>query len=272
MEITLPSVSVQSLMPSLWRDGAPLLLDLRRQLDFDSSPSLIPGSLRRGPDVVAEEFRRYAAARVIVYCAHGRSVSQSACRALLEAGFDAAYLEGGFAAWIAAALPTTSYRSPLGQSATRWVTRARPKIDRIACPWLIRRFIDPMAEFFYVPTETVLEEARRLDATPYDIPGVAFSHVGERCSFDAFLARFALAAPGLNRLACIVRGADTARLDLASEAAGLLAISLGLSANYPDDQAMLEQGMTVYDSLYAWCRSDQSEGHDWKPGSMAVRA
>ena len=147
----------------------------------------------------------------------------------------------------------------------KWVTRERPKIDRIACPWLIARFIDPQGEFLYVPAGDVLRVAEASGAIPYDVPGVEMSHVGDLCSFDAFIARYELADPALAQLAVIVRGADTARLDLAPQAAGLLAISLGLSHNYADDQAMLDQGMILYDALYAWCRSCQGETHDWRP-------
>ena len=147
----------------------------------------------------------------------------------------------------------------------KWVTRERPKIDRIACPWLIARFIDPEAEFLYVPAGDVLKVAQESGAIPYDVPGVEMSHVGALCSFDAFLAKYGLTEPALGQLATIVRGADTARLDLAPQAAGLLAISLGLSHNYVDDHAMLAQGMVVYDALYAWCRSCQGETHDWRP-------
>ena len=147
----------------------------------------------------------------------------------------------------------------------KWVTRERPKIDRIACPWLIARFIDPQAEFLYVPAGDVLRVAEASGAIPYDVPGVEMSHVGDLCSFDAFIAKYELADPALAQLAVIVRGADTARLDLAPQAAGLLAISLGLSHNYADDQAMLAQGMILYDALYAWCRSCQGETHDWRP-------
>jgi hypothetical protein len=143
---------------------------------------------------------------------------------------------------------------------SKWVTRARPKIDRIACPWLIRRFVDPSAEFLYVPTERVFDVAKETGAVAYDIPGAEpFSHHGEKCSFDAFVERFELHDAGLQKLAVIVRGADTARLDLAPQCAGLLAISQGLSANFADDHAMLEQGMHVYDALYAWCRA-QTDG------------
>jgi hypothetical protein len=139
----------------------------------------------------------------------------------------------------------------------KWVTRERPKIDRIACPWLIARFIDPAPQFLYVPADQVLAVAAAQGATPYDVPGVEMSHVGERCSFDAFLARHALDEPALQQLAAIVRGADTSRLDLTPESAGLYAISLGLSHCYSDDHEMLARGMVMYDALYAWCQACQ---------------
>lgn len=145
----------------------------------------------------------------------------------------------------------------------KWVTRERPKIDRIACPWLIVRFIDPEAELLYAPAEQVLTVAATTGATPYDIPGVAYSHVGELCSFDAFLSQHNLTDPALQQLAVIVRGADTARLDIAPQAAGLLALSLGLSHNFPNDHEMLAQGMVIYDALYAWCKHTQQETHRW---------
>ena len=148
----------------------------------------------------------------------------------------------------------------------KWVTRERPVIDRIACPWLIRRFIDPSAEFIYAPTDRVFAIAAESGATPYDIPGAEpFSHEGEFCSFDAFLKHYCIKDPALDRLALIVRGADTARTDLAPQAAGLHAISLGLGANITDDQTMLEQGMIIYDALYTWCRDLQGIVHNWKP-------
>jgi hypothetical protein len=147
----------------------------------------------------------------------------------------------------------------------KWVTRERPKIDRIACPWLIARFIDKAPEFLYVPAPDVLATAERTVAVPYDIPGVEMSHVGERCSFDAFLAKYELNDPALLQLARIVRGADTSRLDLTPQSAGLYALSLGLSRTFADDHEMLEHGMVMYDALYAWCRSCQSETHKWPP-------
>lgn len=147
----------------------------------------------------------------------------------------------------------------------KWVTRARPKIDRIACPWLILRFIDPGAEFLYVPADQVLAVAQQTGAVPYDIPGVAMSHVGELCSFDAFLSHHGLVDPALQQLALIVRGADTARLDLAPQSAGLHALSLGLSHCFADDHEMLRHGLVVYDALYAWCQACQQETHNWPP-------
>ncbi len=147
----------------------------------------------------------------------------------------------------------------------KWITRERPKIDRIACPWLVSRFIDAEAQFLFVPADEVLARAGRDDATPYDIPGVELTHVGERCSFDAFLAKYALADPALHQLAAIVRGADTGHLDATPQSAGLYAISLGLSRLHPDDARMLAIGMTLYDALYAWCRDGQGEEHGWPP-------
>jgi hypothetical protein len=149
----------------------------------------------------------------------------------------------------------------------KWVTRERPKIDRIACPWLIARFIDEQPEFLYVPSDRVRAVAEETGATPYDVPDVELSHVGDLCSFDAFLSKYGLDDPALHQLATIVRGADTSRLDLTPQSAGLFAISLGLSANFADDHEMLGHGMVMYDALYAWCRDRQGETHNWPPAS-----
>jgi hypothetical protein len=151
----------------------------------------------------------------------------------------------------------------------KWVTRERPKIDRIACPWLIARFIDKQAEFLYVPADQVRAVAEQAGAIPYDIPGVEMTHVGELCSFDTFLNKYQLNDPALRQLAVIVRGADTARMDLAPQCAGLMALSLGLSHNFTDDHEMLRHGMVMYDALYAWCQSCQSEQHGWPPAPRA---
>ena len=152
----------------------------------------------------------------------------------------------------------------------KWVTRERPKIDRIACPWLIARFIDREPEFLFVPPGEVLSVARDGAAIPYDVPNVELSHDGELCSFDAFLRKYGLADPALAELAVIVRGADTARPELAPQAAGLLAVSLGLSHLYRDDHEMLKHGMVIYDALYAWCRHARGETHTWDPAALGA--
>ena len=149
----------------------------------------------------------------------------------------------------------------------KWVTRERPKIDRIACPWLIVRFIDENPEFLFVPTARVFATAAETGAIPYDIPGVELSHVGEKCSFDAFLEKYRLDDPALAALAPIIRGADTSRHNLTPQSAGLYAISLGLSAVFADDHEMLQHGLVMYDALYAWCRSLRNETHAWPPAA-----
>ncbi len=154
----------------------------------------------------------------------------------------------------------------------KWITRERPKIDRIACPWLIQRFIDPDAEFLFVAADRVLAEAARHDATLFDIPGVELSHDGPRCSFDAFLKRYRLTEPALQQLADIIRAADTDQLDRSPQAAGLLAISLGLNANIRNDHDLLAAGLVIYDALYSWCQSGQQERHSWQPEMQAASA
>ena len=152
----------------------------------------------------------------------------------------------------------------------KWVTRERPKIDRIACPWLIARFIDKEPEFLYVPSSEVIDTAKRTGAIPYDVPGVEMTHDGELCSFDAFVRKYELTQPALGQLATIVRGADTSRLELTPQSAGLYALSLGLSKVFPDDQEMLKHGMVMYDALYAWCKSCQDETRNWPPAASSL--
>ena len=242
--------------------GAPFLIDLRAGAD-----AAIPGSFfADGDDPAAWRHRPTTAA--VVVDADGGTAASAMAAILRSDGVAAEVLEGGFAAWTAATLPTMSlaHLPPRhDDGATWWVTRARPKVDRIACPWLIRRFVDPAARFLFVPPVEVLAVAARHRAEPFDIAAgdVFWSHRGERCTFDVMVDAFGLAthAP-LARLAAIVRGADTDRLDLAPEAAGLLAISLGLSRLHGDDHAQLEAGMAVYDALYRWCRDAQGERHD----------
>jgi rhodanese-related sulfurtransferase len=241
------SIEAASLRQSLRSSAPPLVIDVRRNERFRESPYLITAALRRDPAQVAEWAKALPrAASVVVYCVHGHEVSQNVAKAL-----GARYLEGGIEHWRDEGGETTAKAAG---AATRWVTRERPKIDRIACPWLVRRFVDPEAEFLYVPEGQVPGTAREKTATPYDVAGVEFTHHGERCSFDAFLDKFHLQDPALDRLATIVRAADTSRLELAPQAPGLLAISQGLSRLFENDLEMLEHGMVIYDALYAWCR------------------
>jgi rhodanese-related sulfurtransferase len=259
------SISPSDLHAAVAAGRAGLIIDVRREAAFRAAPAMLAGALRRDPEAVVRWAPELpAASEVTVYCVHGHEVSQNAAAALGKLGIRARYLEGGFAGWADAGFPLRA--KPAG-AATRWVTRERPKIDRIACPWLIRRFVDPGAEFLYVPAKAVLAAARAQDAIPYDVPDVEFSHAEDRCSFDAFLEAYRLEDPALAQLAVIVRGADTARLDLAPQAAGLVAISLGLSRRFADDHEMLKHGMVVYDALHLWCKQGQDEVHTWNPAA-----
>jgi rhodanese-related sulfurtransferase len=241
---------------------APVLIDVRTDLNSDPDRRLIVSA--RPMPVTPEQWTidLESGQRLVVYDSQGDETSESVAEALSSFGKDAHYLDGGFAAWVAEGLPT---RRQLSADLHKWITRERPKIDRIACPWLIQRFIDPDAEFIYVPADRVLEEAKALSAIPYDIPDVEFTHEGGRCSFDTFLRLYGIADPPLEHLSLIVRGADTSRPDLTPQCGGLFAISLGLSANFPDDHEMLDHGMVIYDALYTWCRSLQAETHGWPP-------
>jgi rhodanese-related sulfurtransferase len=241
--------------------STPMIIDVRRPEVFAKADGLIVSAFHCPPDEV-EHWRKDlpGGRQVVVYCVHGHQVSQGAATALRAAGIDAVYLEGGIAGWLEKGLPT---RRNIGAVPGKWVTREGPKIDRIACPWLIRRFIDPRAEFLYVPTQEVLATAGRIGGTPYDINGVEFAHEGERCSFDTILRIYGINSPALDQLATIVRGADTSRHDLSPQCAGLFAISLGLSASFSDDHEMLRHGMVMYDALYTWCRTLQAETHNW---------
>jgi rhodanese-related sulfurtransferase len=253
-----PAISAASLRQSLASGRPPLVIDVRKNERFREAPDLIHGALRRDPQRVAEWGKSLPSeSDVVVYCVHGHEVSQGAAKAL-----GARYLEGGIEAWRASG--GELFGKPKGAS-SRWVTRERPKIDRIACPWLVKRFIDPDAEFLYVPTPEVKRVAAEREAVPYDIPDVKFSHEGELCSFDAFIAHYRLKDPALDELALIVRGADTGRLDLAPQCAGLAAVSLGLSRLYADDHEMLRYGMVMYDALYRWCKEGKQETHTWNP-------
>lgn len=266
MDTTLPSISIRQLAHEQAAGRFPVLLDVRREERYAEATSTIRGARRRRPD----QLSKWAAdlprdAQIVVACVHGHEVSQGATAELQRRGFRARYLVDGIEGWQKAGEPMQP-KPPA--EASRWITRERPKIDRIACPWLVRRFIDADARFLYTPAEQVFVHAEEWQATPYDIPGAAYSHEGEFCSFDTFIAKHGLGGdPTLMRLALIVRAADTGRSELAPQAPGLLAISLGLSAMLQDDDIMLERGMLVYDALYAWCASAVNETHGWPPAA-----
>jgi rhodanese-related sulfurtransferase len=250
-------LSPDNLYASLGTAKAPLLIDVRRREAFDADKFLIIGAARRLPDDVSKWRNTLPPGRPIVaYCAHGHEVSQSVASTLNSTGMAASYLEGGIAGWQERKLPTRRKRDA---SENKWVTREHPKIDRIACPWLISRFVNPEAEFIYVPAAEVSKVAADVGGTPYDIDGVKFGHVGDQCSFDAIVDTYGIEDSALDRLATIVRGADTSRPDLTPQCEGLLAISYGLSSNFPDDHEMLKHGMVMYDALYTWCRLETAK-------------
>jgi rhodanese-related sulfurtransferase len=258
------ALSPQHLYTRLGTGAAPLIIDVRRADAFDADDKMIIGAVRRTPEDAATWRANLSKGRdVVVHCVRGGEVSQGVAKSLKEAGIRAAFIEGGIAAWKDQGLPTRRKRDP---SENKWVTREHPKIDRIACPWLISRFVKPDAEFIYVPPNDVSKVAAEIGGTPYDIKDVEFGHVGERCSFDAIVRAYDIHDAALDRLATIVRGADTSRLDLTPQCEGLLAISYGLSANFADDHEMLRHGLVMYDALYSWCRLQQKT----EPGSAKM--
>ncbi|MBR0670609.1 chromate resistance protein ChrB domain-containing protein [Neoroseomonas soli] len=266
-------VTVQQLARRIGLPDAPVLIDVRTEQDAAADPRFLPGAIRRGHGDVPAWAGAFAGRDVAVVCQRGLKLSQGVAAWLRHAGANAESVEGGFEAWRDAGLPLVSptHVPPRdAQGRTLWVTRARPKVDRIACPWLIRRFVDPSAVFLYVAPSEVPAVAERFGATPFDVEGVFWSHRGESCTFDVMLDEFALHTAALDRLALVVRGADTARPDLAPEAAGLLAASLGLSRMHRDDLAQLDAGMTLYDAFYRWARDATDETHNWpNPGKPA---
>ncbi|GAA0569725.1 chromate resistance protein [Craurococcus roseus] len=250
------------------------VIDVRTDEDAAADPRLVPGSVRRDWRRTGEWAHGFAGRRVVVLCQRGLKLSQGAAAWARHEGVEAETLEGGFEAWKAAGAPLLRAdrlppRDPAGR--TVWVTRHRPKVDRIACPWLIRRFVDPGAVFLFVAPSEVSAVAERFGATPFDVEGVEWSHRGELCTFDVMLREWGLETEALSRLAGVVRGADTARFDLAPQSAGLLAVSLGLSRMHKDDLAQLDAGLAVYDALYRWCRDAVDEAHNWPtPAKGAV--
>lgn len=261
----LNSITPDKLARLTGTPGAPLLVDVRDEV----GASLIPGSIVRSASDVATWSEILIGRPSVIVDSDGGAIAQGIAGWLRSEGAESEAIDGGFTAWEAAGFPLVAVdRLPPRDIAGRtiWVTRARPKVDRIACPWLVRRFVDPDARFLFVPPGEVLGVAERFGAVPFDVSaeGVFWSHRGEQCTFDVMIEEFGLAgiAP-LVHLATIVRGADTDRLDIVPEAAGLLAISLGLSRMYADDLEQLDAGMLVYDALYRWCRDARGETHDW---------
>ena len=268
------SISPIELWNTMATPRAPQIVDVRRRDIYESNSGLIPGSAWAEPTEHAQWGTALDRMRpVVIACKAGKELSQFVTAELRGAGYDAAMLAGGQAAWSEARLPLIDRKTVERFVPSRpsiWVTRRRPKIDRIACPWLIRRFIDPDAKIIFVDPDYVEAVASEFGGTPFDIANVEISHDGERCSFDTLLRLFGLESePSLARLALIVRGADTARPDLAPEAAGLHAVSLGLSVlSGDDDHGLLQSGFAIYDALFAWLRFAADERHNW-PAKVA---
>ncbi len=275
------TISAEKLARLIGVPHGPALIDVRARQDFAADPRFIPSAIRRPSESASSWAPEFAGRSAVVICERGQKLSEGVAAWLRHAGASSAeVLVGGHSAWAQAGLPLV----PEGklpprdsQGRTLWVTRSRPKIDRIACPWLIRRFVDPEAVFLFVASAEVQSVAERFNGAPFDIEGVIWSHRGELCTFDTMLDELGLRSGPLDRLAAIVRGADTARLDLAPEAPGLLAVSLGLSRMYTDDLQQLAAGMSLYDALYRWARdaSDETHGHDRPtnaPTKMAERS
>jgi rhodanese-related sulfurtransferase len=260
------SISQDKLARLIGTPKTPVLIDVRTDEDFAADPRLIPGAVRHSHQDAADWSSEYSGGSAIVVCMRGAKLAQGTAAWLRHADVSAETLEGGFEGWKEAKLPLVPASKLPARDAkgrTVWVTRARPKIDRIACPWLVRRFIDPNAVFLFVAPAEVVAVGERFNAVPFDIENVFWSHRGELCTFDVMVEEFGLATPPLLRLATMVRAADTGRLDLSPEAPGLLAASLGLSRMYEDDLTQLEAGITLYDAFYRWCRDATGETHNW---------
>jgi rhodanese-related sulfurtransferase len=260
------TISIDKLVRLIGTPKCPLLVDVRPQQTFEADPHLVPSATHRTLDTLEDRVGADEGQSAVVICQNGSSLSQGAAALLRHHGVPAEALEGGMEAWKKEGLPLVPFAKlpPIdARGRTVWVTRARPKIDRIACPWLIRRFVDPRAVFLFVPPSDVVEVAERFAGAPFDIEDVFWSHRGETCTFDTMVEEFGLGTPPLLHLATMVRGADTARPELSPEAPGLLAASLGLSRMYADDLEQLEAGMLLYDALYRWCRDATDETHNW---------
>ncbi|MEM8537026.1 MAG: sulfurtransferase/chromate resistance protein [Pseudomonadota bacterium] len=256
-------ITPDQLMRRIGTPACPVIIDVCMAEDFAADPHLIPGAVRRDYQDVAAITGFLSQREAVIVCQKGKKLSHGVAAQLRAMGSRAQVLAGGQYGWREAGLPRVPAAAIPGRV---WVTRHRPKIDRIACPWLIRRFVDRDAQFLFVPPAEVAAVATKFAATPFDDAHGRWSHDGENCTFDTMIARFALAHPALDAVATVVRAADTNRHDLAPQAAGLLALSVGLSRMFRDDLAQLEAGMLLYDALYRWGRDGQDEGHDWPAG------
>ncbi|NKB63311.1 MAG: sulfurtransferase [Gammaproteobacteria bacterium] len=285
-------ITVTQLSRLIGTPDYPTIIDVRSDEDFDDDPRMLPGSIRH-PFAKIETLSsslakildtnpagRFGSAfqsshkRIVLYCQKGKKISQGAMAHLRSLDVPTESLEGGQFGWRDANQPMIPadkllhLSDPMPLQRSLWVTRYRPKIDRIACPWLIRRFIDPGARFLYVAPAEVMGVAEKYNALPFDVEGVFWTH---RCTFDTLIEEFDLNLKPLLHLAEIVRGADTDHHDLTPESAGLLAASLGLSRMYRDDWDQLEASMTLYDAFYRWCRDATNEGHDWPMHKISSR-
>lgn len=254
-------ISPQNLMRLVGTPDCPVILDVRLAEDIAQIPFFVPTAQPTAHDAV-DQFSFTPAQKIVVICHKGKKLSHGAAAILRSQGYAVEVLTGGAVAWAEAALPAVPLKT-LNAVTNTWVTRHRPKIDRIACPWLIKRFVQPDARVLFVPPAEVDLVADRFNGTAFDMPDGDWSHRGEFCTFDLMIERFGLSHPALETLATVVRAADTNRHDLAPQAAGLLAISTGLSRQYKDDTQQLYAGLAIYDALYRWARDAQSEGHDW---------
>lgn len=261
-------ISPTQLMRLIGTPDAPALIDVCIDPDFMADPRVIPTARRCPHTDITSLIDELRGKNSVVICQKGLKLSHGAAALLRANGCAAQVLEGGNFAWRDAGLPLIPHAAiPEPANGTIWVTRHRPKIDRIACPWLIRRFVDPQAKFLFVPPSEVLAIAEKFAATPFDIEGGFWSHRGDNCSFDTILDEFDLHTTALDRLADVIRAADTDTHEAAPQAAGLLAVSVGFSRMYRDDGQQLEAAMPVYDALYRWARDGFSETHDWPAGS-----